>query len=92
MRHITPAGLDRLEPLLTELRAVGPGLGLVEKKRGVFYKRSKAFLHFHEDGDDLFADIRLVEGGLFERQRVTTAAERRALVAAVRAASPVGPG
>ena len=80
MRHITPARLDGIEPLLDSLRSVD---GLTEKSRGVFYRRSNAFLHFHEDGDDVYADVRLA-GSDFERRRVTTKAEQRSLVSAVR--------
>jgi hypothetical protein len=71
MRHVTTTDLDRLEPLLAQLRGMGD---LRERTRGVFIRKSRAFLHFHADGDDLFADIRLVDE--FERHRVTTAAER----------------
>ena len=53
----------------------------MEKKRGVFYRRSRAFLHFHEDPAGLFADVRLVDD--FERHRVSTAAEQAELLAAV---------
>ena len=81
MRHITPPALDAIEPLLERLRAMP---GLVERKRGVFYRRSNAFLHFHEDGDDVYADVKLGVDG-FERMRVTTKAEKDALVRAVRA-------
>jgi N-acetylglutamate synthase-like GNAT family acetyltransferase len=80
VRHARDEDLDRIKPLLTELRAVD---GLTEKSRGVFYRRSRAFLHFHADGDDTYADVR-VEGDDFERTRVTTNAEQRALVTAVR--------
>ena len=75
MRHATPAALDALEPLLEQLRALP---GLVEKKRGVFYVRSRAFLHFHEDPSGLHADVRLDAD--FERRRVETAAERADLL------------
>ena len=47
---------------------------------------SNAFLHFHEDGErDMYADVKL-HGPEFERMRVTTKAEQRVLVAAVRRA------
>ena len=52
MKHAGPAALDRLDPLLAEIRTLP---GLVEKGRGVFYRRGKAFLHFHEDPAALFA-------------------------------------
>jgi hypothetical protein len=81
MRHARDEDLDRIEPLLAQLRALD---GLTEKSRGVFY-RSRAFLHFHADGDDTYADVRLA-GDEFERTRATTKAEQRALVATVRAA------
>ena len=59
--------------------------GLVERKTGVFYRRSKAFLHFHVDGDDFYADVRL-DGATFERMKVTTKSEQRALLVTVRQA------
>lgn len=31
--------------------------GLVEKKRGVFYRKTRSFLHFHQDPKGMFADI-----------------------------------
>lgn len=55
MKHAGTDALDRLNPLLIELREIGL---LKERSRGVFYYRSKAFLHFHEDPTGLFADIR----------------------------------
>ena len=81
MRHARDEDLDRIEPLLAQLRRID---GLTEKSRGVFYRRSRACLHFHADGDDTYADLRL-DGDEFERSRATTKAEQRALVAAVRA-------
>jgi hypothetical protein len=82
VRHARDEDLDRIEPLLEQLRAID---GLTEKSRGVFYRRSRACLHFHADGDDTFADVRLV-GDEFERARTTTKAEQKTLVAEVRRA------
>ncbi len=79
MRHAGAEALDGLEPLLQELRQVD---GLVERSRGVFYRRSRAFLHFHEDGRGLYADVRV--GEEFERLPVTSDDERRQLAALVR--------
>ncbi len=62
MKHAGAEALDRAEPLLAELRKIG---ALKERSRGVFYRSGRAFLHFHEHGAELFADIRL--GGDFER-------------------------
>ena len=74
--------MDRFEAVLVEIRAVP---GLVERSRGVFYKKSRAFLHFHEDPSGMYADVRRdVE---FERYRVETAAEIAALLKYVREAA-----
>ena len=85
MRHITPARLFAIEELLERLRAIDV---LVERSPGVFYMRSRAFLHFHEDGDDVYADVRLAGDG-FDRRRVTTRREQQSLVAAIRRVMPV---
>jgi hypothetical protein len=75
MKHAGGDALDRLEPLLTQLRAV---TGLRENSRGVFYRRTRAFLHFHEDPAGLFADVRFADE--FERVNVTSAAQQDALL------------
>ena len=80
MRHARPAALDELEPFLERLRAVPE---LTEKSRGVFYWRSKAFLHFHEDPSGMHADVRLKDD--FERFRAQTAKERDVLLRRVKA-------
>jgi hypothetical protein len=79
MKHAGAEALDRLEDLLTELRSLA---GLKEKSRGVFYWRSKAFVHFHDDPSGLYADLRIDED--FVRLPVTTKPERKAFIAAVR--------
>jgi hypothetical protein len=81
MRHASPATLDAIEPLLREIRRLD---GLVEKKRGIWYRRSRGFLHFHEDPAGVFADLKT--GDDYERFRVSTASERRAFVARLRRA------
>ncbi len=62
MKHAGPDALDRLEPVLAELRKLE---GLRERKRGTFYRGSSAFLHFHEDPAGFFADLK--EDGEFVR-------------------------
>jgi hypothetical protein len=57
---------------------------LKERKRGVFYRGSVAFLHFHEDPAGLFADVRT--GADWERVPVNTPTEKRRLVAKIKAA------
>jgi hypothetical protein len=77
MRHARDEDLDRLEDLLAALRALP---GLTEKKRGTFYRKSRAFLHFHEDPKGLFADVRDAADRDFERIDVTEAAGRAKLL------------
>ena len=84
MKHAGAQALDQLEPLLVDLRSID---GLVERSRGVFYKRSRAFLHFHEDPSGMHADVRSAGSDDFERYRVDTPAEREAFLALVRAAA-----
>ena len=81
VRHARAQALDELEPFLERLRAVP---GLVEKTRGVFYVRSKAFLHFHEDPSGVHADVRL--GSDFTRVRAETAEERDELLTRIQEA------
>ncbi|HKP79580.1 MAG TPA: hypothetical protein VJU34_10695 [Phenylobacterium sp.] len=82
MKHAGDLALDQLEALLAELRALP---GLTEKKRGTFYRKSRAFLHFHEDPKGLFADLRGIDGRDFERIDVTDEPGRRQLLALARA-------
>lgn len=79
MRHARDEALDQLEPVLQQVRAHPD---LTERSRGTFYKKSQAFLHFHEDPAGLFADVRLAPGD-FTRMRVSTKAEQRAFLSAV---------
>ena len=81
MKHAGEQALDTLEPLLVEVRQIP---GLQERKRGTFYRRWSAFLHFHEDPAGLFGDLKVA--GEFQRFPVNTRQERRAFVAATRAA------
>ncbi|MDG2308468.1 MAG: hypothetical protein P8R42_28145 [Candidatus Binatia bacterium] len=84
MKHISEPRLGQLEPLLVALRKVD---GLTEKKRGVFYRKSHAFLHFHEDPAGLFADVRL-DAAEFARFDVPKRRGQNRLVSRVRAALP----
>jgi hypothetical protein len=76
MKHAGPDALQTLAPLLERIRRCAP---LVEKRVGIFYLKSKAFLHFHEDPSGMFADVRL-DGADFSRFRVKTKEEQTALV------------
>src|SRR5579872_6464594 len=79
MKHATASALDRLTRLLGEIRQ---SQLLKEKSRGVFYCRSKAFLHFHEDAAGLFADLRT--GSEWERFRVTSKEQQAQLLRRIR--------
>ena len=69
MKHAGQTALDTLEPILEQLRHLD---GITERKRGIFYRKSQAFLHFHEDDAGLFCDVRLARDADFERFPVTT--------------------
>lgn len=82
VRHASSTDLDRISDLLERLRGVS---GLVERTPGVFYRRSRAFLHFHEDPAGMFADVRL-SGDDFEQFRVSSRTEQALFLRRVRAA------
>lgn len=75
MKHAGRAALATVEPLLAELRTAQ---GLVEKRPGVFYRKSRAFLHFHEDQAGIFADVRI--DGEWQRLPASTVPAQRKLV------------
>ena len=79
MKHAGLAALDSLEPLLQKLRKIP---GLLERKRGIFYRQGTAFLHFHEDPAGLFADLRTSAD--FERYPVSSAEQVTRLLREVR--------
>jgi hypothetical protein len=76
VKHAGSHALDRIEKLLQRIRG---RKGLIERKRGVFYRGSRAFLHFHEDPAGIFADVRL--GEEFERLPATCPSDWRVLLA-----------
>jgi len=75
MKHASAATLDQLEPILVQLRQLP---GLKEKSRGCFYRKSKSFLHFHEDPAGFFADID--DGSVFKRMPVNSVREKAELI------------
>ncbi len=79
VRHATQEDLDQVEPLLVELRKLPQ---LRERKRGSFSRGSRPFLHFHEDGGELYVDVRL--DGAFRRAKVTSGKDQADLLARVR--------
>lgn len=79
MKHAGPQTPASLAPLLRRLRAMP---ALVERRPGVFYPRSRAYLHFHDDPAGIFADVKL-DLDTFVGLRVSSAAERASFIARV---------
>ncbi|HEY7135393.1 MAG TPA: hypothetical protein VIB48_10020 [Acidimicrobiia bacterium] len=75
MRHARADDLAGCTGLLGELRALD---GVRERTAGSFYRRGAGFLHFHVDGDRLFADVKV--DGDWQRVPASSARERRELV------------
>jgi hypothetical protein len=78
MKHASTAALLGLSELLDQIRVKE---GIKEKKLGIFHRKSKSFLHFHEDPAGLFAD--LSAGADFARYPVNTKKEWRVLLKAI---------
>jgi hypothetical protein len=78
MKHAGTETLRQLSDLLDEIR-LRPGIK--EKGLGIFYRKSRSFLHFHEDPAGVFADIS--KGSNFDRYPVNTIKQRKALLAAI---------
>jgi hypothetical protein len=76
MKHAGAETIARLEPILRKLRARGD---LIERSPGTFYRKSQAFLHFHEDPAGIFADLK-DDLRTFQRYRVSTREEQRRLL------------
>jgi hypothetical protein len=83
VKHASPADLEPVGDLIEQLRALP---GLVEKKPGIFYRGSGAFLHFHHDPTGLYVDVRFAPDDEFARLGVTTLTEQRRLLREVRRA------
>jgi hypothetical protein len=81
MKHAGSDALDRLKPILDEIRRLG---GLKEKKRGAFYRGSIGFLHFHEDPAGFFADLKI--GGDFVRFPINSKPQTQRFLRRARAA------
>ena len=82
MRHAGPEALDSIEDLLQEVRTYE---SLRERKRGVFYHRSSALLHFHDDPKGIFADLKL--GERFTRFPVSGSENRKQFLSALAVAA-----
>ena len=56
MKHAQENILNKFNNQIDKLRQLEK---LTEKKKGIFYKKSSAFLHFHQDNNILFADLKI---------------------------------
>jgi|GEM_PF-3589717 len=79
MGRVRYEDLDRLDPLLTQLRSIGE---LHERRRGTFSRGSADFLHFHAFASGMAADLKA--GDRWLRYDVERAADRRVLLRDVR--------
>jgi hypothetical protein len=79
MKHARHDTLAALEPFL---RTVREHASLVERTPGSFYRKSNAYLHFHEDPSGIYADVKLnfVD---FTRVRATTPQEQAHLLSLI---------
>jgi hypothetical protein len=80
VKHATPVTLAKYAAFLDTLRAID---GMTERRPGIFYRKSKAFLHFHEDHSGLYADLRVYAEGEFVRMRVESKVEQSKLLTTV---------
>lgn len=78
MKHAPQTALDGLLDLFNQIRA---RKGLQERKPGIFYKKSKSFLHFHEDPAGMYADISV--GDRFQRYPVNNKKQWKVLLLAI---------
>ena len=78
MKHATPGTIDSLTAMLDVVRQRPE---LTERKHGTFYKKSSAFLHFHEDPAGIFADVKGPDG--WERMQVDALEGSRELLTRV---------
>jgi hypothetical protein len=79
MKHAGRETLAALEPMLRQLRKDS---SFAERKPGSFYRKSKAYLHFHEDTSGTYVDVKL-NGEDFIRMRVTTSQEQARLLSLI---------
>jgi hypothetical protein len=79
VKHASQNTLAAIESLLRKLREHP---SLVERTPGSFYRKSQAYLHFHEDPSGTFADVKL-NLTEFIRLRATTPQEQAHLLSLI---------
>lgn len=78
MEHADASALDALEELPAAMRQRD---GVRERRRGYFYRKGRALVHFHQDPTGLFADLH--DGPEWRRLRVSEPDERRCFLTAL---------
>jgi hypothetical protein len=82
MKHASATTLAGIFALLDQIRSKS---GIKEQKLGIFYRKSRPFLHFQEDCAGIFADLNV--GMEFERHAVNSQDEWTELLLAIDEAS-----
>ena len=77
MARADAEALRALQPLLRQLREIK---GVKEKQPGVFHARQDAFIHFHDEGGVLHAEMKKPGGAGFDRFALAAPADQRKLV------------
>jgi hypothetical protein len=77
MAHADAAALQRLLPLLRQLRELP---GVREKSPGIFHCRGAAFAHFNDEQGVLIAELKKPAGSGFDRFPVDSPAGQRKLI------------
>jgi hypothetical protein len=77
MAHANDAALQRLLPLLRQLREIK---GLREMRPGTFYLKGSAFIQFHDEGGALVAELKRAGGSGFDRYPADAPPAQRKLV------------
>lgn len=78
MKHAREKTLTKIQRHLEEVRR---RMELKERKPGAFYRKGEALLHFHDDPEGTFADLKAK--GDWVRFRVESEAEWKALMNAL---------
>ncbi|MGH7050050.1 MAG: hypothetical protein ACREFS_08995 [Acetobacteraceae bacterium] len=78
MEHAGDAELAALEDLMAAIRRRH---GVHDRRRGYFYRKGRALVHFHQDPTGLFADLH--DGPEWRRLRVSEPEEQRHFLAAL---------
>ena len=81
MSRARKSTLQQLAPFLEEVRALGIDR-LVEKANGAFYQGRVGILHFHEDSEGVYADVKV--GGAWQRVQVDRGHGKRTVIGLLR--------